>query len=572
MIKIGLKAGLTAVLLGALLVPGAASALSAADPTSVAAALAPASNDGLTEHIRAAVKNASATPTEKGYRLSVTVRLYNGGDEQARVPEHELRVRTRTGVTYTLAPSAGNKTALQPKEIAEQVCSALVDSKEVPEWDHLSFIHVNPYVYPKIETERLTMPVGAVWYGAGRSAPVKPARLAWGTPFRLPGVHSEIVYTPVEASIQQTAEGRGAVVTLLAENTGAGRETVPSFRIDAVAADAGTHEGVRAEKDAVALEAGEKAYLHFVVPLDPTETPTDLLAVSTDTFVGAGGEEVVVSTGKWLLSWPPGGQAAARSPSYEPGQPIVFDALTKAIDEQTEVSLAEFHIHDNPGEGYRTAVAKFRLVHHGDLPVAAPVFGSELTNDRGVSYRGSRQSNAIATMNPGLGYVISYSYMLPRSDESGEFTMKLVEGLTAVPYTTTVAAVPVRAQGEEDNGRAVSVYPFELKLNSVQVGFLYNAGTYKYKFNLDLEIEQLDNIVVDGGFSRIRFEVVDNVGRIVGSQDAVLAGDKKLISGKQVLEASELTSDQLHTPFTINVYEVFDTESGTAKRLLKRVK
>lgn len=547
----------------------AAIAASAA-PVATAAAAPAADNYGLTEQIRAAIKNVSAVPDGLGFRLSATVRLYNGGDEQVRVPEHELRVKTREGASYALVPSAGNKSVLQSREVGELVYSALVDSKEITGIAELSFVHVNLYVYPKTETNLLTMPVGSAWYGVGNEAADRPERLAWGSTFRLPGVNSEIVYTPVEATVQQAGEERAAVVTLLAENTGAGRETIPPLRLDAVTADSGTREGRRSGSGATALEAGEKAYLHYVIQLDASSSPSDLLVVTTDTFAGASGELLDIATGKWLLGWPTNGQTATGAPLYAFGSPITFDAVAKTVDKQTEVSLMEFHIHENPGEGYRTAVAKFRLIHRGELPVAAPAFGSELTDERGVTYRGARQANAVATLNPDLAYVVSYSYMLPQAEEASRFALKLTDRMQAAPYATTIASVAVEPQQESED-QTVSLYPFELKLNSVQVGFLYNAGSYHYKFHLDLDVQQVEPVVVDAAFSRLRFEIVDNVGRVVGSQDAVLAGDKKLISGKQVLEAVGLFSDQLNTPFSINVYEVIDTESGTAKRLLKQV-
>jgi hypothetical protein len=117
------------------------------------------------------------------------------------------------------------------------------------------------------------------------------------------------------------------------------------------------------------------------------------------------------------------------------------------------------------------------------------------------------------------------------------------------------------------------LYPFDLKINDVTVNTLTTAAlTYTYKFRLDLDITQKENVVVDNNFSKIRFEIVDSAGRVVGSKDAALTGTNKLISGKQTLDASNIASDQFSYPFTVNVYEIIETQNSTAKRLLKTIK
>jgi hypothetical protein len=94
-------------------------------------------------------------------------------------------------------------------------------------------------------------------------------------------------------------------------------------------------------------------------------------------------------------------------------------------------------------------------------------------------------------------------------------------------------------------------------------------GTYSYKVRLDLSITQAPNVVVDNNFSKLRFEIVDSLGRVVGSKDASFAGPNKLISGSQMMDASGAQSDQFSYPFTIHVYEPVETQNGIAKSLLK---
>ncbi|MBP1965251.1 hypothetical protein [Paenibacillus aceris] len=564
------KSSLTAIMLGAMIVQGG-TAVWAAD-SAPAPVATPTVNYGLTSDIRAAVKSVAVTPTASGSQLAVTVRLYNGGVTQNRVPEHELRVQTSTGVSYTLKPSGSNKEALQPKEIGELVYMTAVDTKEIGTIDQLSFVNVDVYSYPKLETTLLAMPTKSVWYGGTGSAALQNLdNLAWGQSFSIPGVNSGLTYSAVEASMQNTTTGRVAVVTVLASNPGAGRETVPSFRMDAQS-ETKNYEGKRSEAEPVTLEAGEKKYIHFAIPVENGVTLSNLVVLSTDTFVPKGGTEAAtLATGKLAIAWPKE-QGSSTAVPYTIGQPIAFDALTKVVDKSTQVSLMELHLHENPGEGFKTAVAKFKLTNTSTTPIALPAFMSELVSTQGLTYQGSRQANVTEMMNPGLSYVVSYSYIVPQSETGTSFSLKLLDAVAAAPYTTTIAALQTDLQQEETDS-TISLYPFDLKFNDVTVNSVTTPQlTYSYKVRLDLDIKQNENVVVDNNFSKLRFEIVDSAGRVIGSKDAAFTGDNKLISGVQTLDASNITTDQFSYPFTVNVYETIETASGTAKRLLKVIK
>jgi hypothetical protein len=570
------KSSLTAIMLGAMIVQGG-TAVWAADATPTAPVSAPTVNYGLTSDIRAAVKSVAVTPTASGSQLAVTVRLYNGGVTQNRVPEHELRVQTSSGVSYTLKPSGTNKESLQPKEIGELVYMTAVDTKEIGTIDQLSFVNVDVYSYPKVEKTLLAMPTSSVWYGAMGSAALQNLNnVTWGQSFVIPGVNSGITYTAVETSMQNTTAGRVAVVTVLASNPGAGRETVPAFRMDAQS-ETKNYEGKRAEVEPVTLEAGEQKYIHFAIPVENGVTLSNLVVLSTDTFVAKGAAEAAtaattVATGKLAIAWPKQ-QGSTTAVPYTIGQPIAFDALTKVVDKSTQVSLMELHLHENPGEGFKTAVAKFKLTNTSTSPIALPAFVSELVSTQGLTYQGARQANVTEMMNPGLSYVVSYSYIVPQSEEGTSFSLKLLDTVAAAPYTTTIAALQTNLQQEEAEDSTISLYPFDLKINDVAVNTQTTAQlTYTYKVRLDMDIKQKENVVVDNNFSKLRFEIVDSAGRVLGSKDAAFTGVNKLISGVQMIDASNITTDQFSYPFTVNVYETIETANGTAKRLLKVIK
>jgi hypothetical protein len=593
------KTGFTALVLGTMIIQGGVPVFAADVTASVVTT--PSVNYGLTNDIRAVVKSLAVESTAKGMQISATVRLYNGGNTQNRVPEHELRVRTSNGVVYTLKPSSTNKQSLQPKEIGELVYMTVVDSKELTQINEVSFVDVDLYAYPKKETTLLSMPANSVWYGTGNSELQKLNTLSWGQAFKIPGVNSELVYTPVALSMQSTSEGQTAstsstgqasatgastgqaaaaastntgqeaVVTVIVENTGSGRETLPNFRLDAQS-DLKEYEGKQTESTQGVVEAGEKKYIHFTIPVENGVSPSQLVVVSTDSYT-ANSVTQWISTGKLGITWPTGQQSNTAATPYSIGSPIAFDPLTKVIDKKTQVSLMELHLHENPGEGYKTVVAKFQLTNTSDTPIVTPAFQTELSNANGVTYKGSRQANVISTMNPGLSYVVSYSYNVPQTENSDQIVVKVLDTQAAAPYTTTIAALQTKVQNDEVAEDTFSLYPVNLKVNSASVSSLITSQlTYSYIVKLDLDITQKDNVVVDDNFSKLRLEVVDGVGRILGSKDASFTGTNKLISGKQTLDASNIATDQLSNPISLNIYEVIQTQNGEAKRFLKNIK
>ncbi|MEI7025050.1 hypothetical protein [Paenibacillus sp. y28] len=563
------KTGITAIALGTMLLQGALPAL-AADNTAVI--VVPTTGYDLTSEIRTAVKSVSVESVEAGLQLSATVRLYNGGTAVTRVPEYDIQVRTTSGLVYTLKASTGNKAALQPNEIGEQVYKTVIDSKEQITLDQLSFVKVDLYTYPKTETTLLAIPLteSQVYYETGGTPGQQLTGVEWGQAFAIPGVNSGLVYSTTGISEQKSANGPVKVVTVLAENPGTGRETVPGFRIDALS-DQKSYDGQRTELDSLTLEPGEKKYIHFTIPVENGVTISNLLVTTTDTFVSSS-EKSVIGTGKLRVGLPSQQQIDGITPSvYFIGTPIPFDPLTKVIDNKTQVSLMELHLHENIDSGYKTAVAKFKLTNTSDVPTPFPSFQTELDSASGTSYSGTRQLSVVSTMNPGLSYVVSYSFNLPKTETGDNLTLKLMDTQSAAPFKTAIAAVKTAAQPEV-TGDTLSLYPFNVTLKDVDLSYATLGTTpltYTYNITVDLDIKQEENIVVDDNFSKLRFEMVDNLGRIIGSTDASFTGSNKLISGKQKLTANS-KADEL-TKVTINLYEVIQTANGEAKRFIKSI-
>ena len=73
----------------------------------------------LTPALQAEVKGIAAERTADGMRVGAVVKVMNKTNNNARVPEFELQIRTAGGVSYTLEASAANIRFVRPHSEAE---------------------------------------------------------------------------------------------------------------------------------------------------------------------------------------------------------------------------------------------------------------------------------------------------------------------------------------------------------------------------------------------------------------------------------------------------------------------
>ncbi|NEW08039.1 hypothetical protein GK047_18730 [Paenibacillus sp. SYP-B3998] len=256
--------------------------------------------------------------------------------------------------------------------------------------------------------------------------------------------------------------------------------------------------------------------------------------------------------------------------SYKLGSKLAF-SNSSMINKNLDVSLVELHAHENDDLGYKTAVAKYKITNNGASTLALPELQNELINSSGNSYTGARQSTVATQITPGSSYIVSYSYLLPNKKgvEDEAFALHVFDDKSVSEGKVSIGTYQVALQKEEDSD-TLSLYPFSIKVNSDSISWLYNNGTYSYQLNLDLDITHEDQVIIDSNFSKIEFDMVDSLGRVVGTQQATLTGTAKLTSGKQKIVVTGLKNEQVDSGIKVNMYEVIETPNGTAKRLIKQ--
>ena len=555
----------------------------------------PADFRKLTDKVSAQWVGAYLERAAHGASIGAVVELRNETSSVTRVPDFELRLLTNDGVVYTLTPSAANPRSIQPKGKAELVYALDVDRQDDFELVRALWVEVDEYVYPKKEKTLLAMDIaGKVWKADGKTAgrtavgaaagsgaadqagtfaEGQTGKLLWGQPFRLGLLAPDLEFTPIGVHEQVTAQGASAtIVTLRAVNKGKDVAYIPPF---AVSGSDGTklYAGQKADRKSDALAPGEIRNVRFAIETAAGVDLTELVVTTPARFLTAQGVEAVRQIGHASIRLPEAGLSWGSLDAYELGRPIPLDASNELVDKDVQISLVELHLHENYEDGYKTAVAKFRLLNTGKQPAALPDFQAELVNEQGYTYLGERQLSVPLRLMPGLSHVISYAFYVPKTEEEGRYALRLLEGGTSqAPYSTPFAQIAVAMQSEDTDDRQWELYPFRVQLKNWSLNAVLDnlpVITYSYKLTLDLDIERIDDVVVDSGFSKLKIELADSFGVVLGSETFSFVGPNRLISGKQTLRFNNIRTEQHQYPLTVRIYEAIDTPAGQATRLLQ---
>ncbi|MCP1312042.1 hypothetical protein [Paenibacillus tyrfis] len=254
--------------------------------------------------------------------------------------------------------------------------------------------------------------------------------------------------------------------------------------------------------------------------------------------------------------------------SYEYGTPLPL-AASSLIDSKLDMSLVELHLHENTDYGYKTAIAKVKYTNRGSSVLTLPDVGTELLNSQGLAFPGVRQTSAASTIMPGTSYVVAYSFMVPADEKGDNIAFRVTDPKAIAPGKLDLGTFRIAAQREEEYGK-ISFYPFDVNIDANNLATTYSTSTgYSYHLNLSLTIEQREPVIIDQNFSKMEFELVDGLGRVLGSQSAGFTGTQKLITGTQRISFTNVKTEQIESGVTIRVYETIDTPNGPAKRLVR---
>jgi hypothetical protein len=549
--------------------PSASAAFAAPSGSALAASPDPVPY-ALTSALKTGVKSVLNERVPEGARIGAVVRLYNQSARVSVVPAFELRAVTSEGIPYTLRPSRSNPVSVQPKETVELSFLIAVKRQDSFVLSKLAWVSVDEYVYPKKETTVASMGVaGLEWNGPHSAASGGAGRpeVAWGTAFALPGGDASIAYSPAQLSTRDAPDGMVAVLALLAENRGARPAWIPDL---SVVGKAGTRyvAGDRLGGDeATPLAPGERRYVRFALPAASGVAWEKFALLTPETFAEADGAVVRYAVGRVHIGAPPSSGAGPTAQAYKLESAIRFQAPLPALPEDVELALVDLQRFETDGDGVQTGVAKFVVTNRGKRALPFPQFGVEWTLDRGVVYAGTRQDVVWKTLLPNIGYVVSYAFALPASEQGAQASIGILEP----PDDAAGPALPIAllrtklSAADDASGR---MYPFAFEAKSSSLDGRETEAGYAYRLTLDASLSREKDAIVDRSSTGLLFELADATGHVYGTKRLGFAGADRLRDGVQVV-AFDGSPEEARGDMVVRMYEVFRTpDGGEAKRLV----
>lgn len=529
----------------------------------------------LTNSIQAEVKSVVNELTTEGTRIGTVIRLYNQGSRTVGIPDYEIRVKTEEGVEYVIPPSAANVSTIQPKEEVELSYLALLDSNENMTLSELSWVEIDEYVYPKLETKKLSVPISSiVWQGSSVASQEQNNVKQWGESFVIPVLSPSLLYTTVNLVPQVSAQGSSAVAVLMVENTGTRNEAVPDLQIEG-RTDTKGYAGAKVEHGKAVLGPGEKQYLHYAIPMDTQGILKRLSILAEKTFVDANKKTTAYSTGGVDVRLPEAVGSASYAgafPAYQLKDLIPFDPLNKLVKPELDVSMVELHMLESGTEGYKTINAKFKLRNNSEQPLPVPGLKTELVSEDGKSYTGTQLGTVNEMLLPKLGYVCNYVFIVPNTEKGDRLGFRISDNVTTAPFSIPIASFATKVEsGASDD--VISIYPYNIKVKSASAKSSLNFSgghfLYSYRVLLDTSIIFQDTVVADQAISKMKVELLTKAGKLLGEQ-VLTIGDSNYLNGEHAIDFKN--TDEYDFSLVLNFYEVVQTPFGEAKRFVKMLR
>lgn len=362
---------------------------------------------------------------------------------------------------------------------------------------------------------------------------------------------------------------------MLAKNAGTEAATVPAFTLAGVSKQ-DAYTGSRVNHDAVTLQPGQQQYLFYAIPVPNNTLFQRLVLLTPEQFARSGADgSLTASTfdlGRIAIQLKT--KEVPSLPYQQFSAPIAFDPLDHLIDRQESVSLEEFNRTSNEEEGYNTVIAKFALKNGSDHPLAIPPFQVEIISPDGSRYRGERQRTNLSQLSPHMIQTVSYAFNIPSSNTSTSYTMKLLDGAIARPYTSSIAAFRVSTQPQGSDSE-LKLYPYDIQLKHWTINSVSSPaqpGQTNYKMYVDLDIQKARDVRITPSFSTIQMVFKDQDGRRLAETMLPLTGQGQLMNGYQNIMLSGLRPNGAPFPSTIEFHEVIQTAGGSAERLITTLK
>jgi hypothetical protein len=540
--------------------------------------LADAASGAKNAYLTYTANKGFAVPEQGKWTISLTLDVNNASsDRVALASAPTYRLRSANGLSYPMAVSSPNGSELGGRQSAPIILTATMDERPELSGLRLEMIRSDGSVLVYLD-------VGSLF-----------TKLHIGDSAAFEGQSTGKLSVEIgKALLTGTGDKQQAAVSVLLKNNGSTTVKVPALsgvfvspedRIDLDAYAAASSESYIAPEEvavyqfaAVVPDGVDANSLQLVVKEQWTKTGAIGTANSNGSAANASASTTVIVP---VLAVDLQGAfeaagAVVSGPEYQWGTPIVFEPGSSLSEAKLDISVMELTSYTHADNAYRTAVAKFKFTNNSSGTEALPNFATQLVDQHGVSYPGTKQTTTMQQLIPNTSYVYSYSYLLPPG-ASENLSLQVLENTGTASYKLPIASYRVSVGHVDDTdahvlSRELSFYPFKVTLEDWVIQFLFSNQSYTYLLNTSIDVSREEQVIVDNQFSVMELELVDSRNRVLGSTTLNFLGTNKLSSGRQKISFSGIKTEQFESPVTINIYEKMETQAGSVRRLVAVLK
>ncbi|MCE5169187.1 hypothetical protein LQV63_07680 [Paenibacillus profundus] len=532
--------------------------------------------------------------TTEGRQVAAVIKLKNESGKRLRLPDYELFVQMDNKAEYAMEPSSNNARVLSPGEMAEWRWMSHVMAEETAAPVRFIWKEINREVYPKKETAIATMNMPQQAWENDYTPITDPESIKeWGQPFQLSALSdtSMLIYTPISivkssGKPEQAAE-RGKeklesihVVTFRVENRNSIRESVPDFKLIAWSNNE-LYYSKKLGKVPESLLPGEGATLRFAVETGPRAELTGLQLMTPESFQPPGAADatqaVTYQVGRLFINITKQASAQVTPTDYKLREPMKFGAGVDLFPEGLKVSIEEETTLENKEAGFKALLLRFKLENKSGSSVVLPSFHAELENKDGARFGGERIGSKTdkKALIPNAAVVESHLFVLPDGDKGQELLLHIVDSREEKEYPFVVDTFRFKTSPDYTGDLLFDMYPFRLKIDDWEGKWLRDGNSImestSYALKLKLNIDRAQQVMADPSLSKIRLEMTDHGGRVLGTKLFSLVEEPRLAEGEQNIIFQNIDMVSVRYPVIVNFYEVLDTPYGPVKRFLGKV-
>jgi len=538
--------------------------------------------------------NVINSVTDKGKQVAATMKVKNNSGKKLRLPDYELYVLMDNKKEYAMISSENSARVLSQGEVVEWRLMSHVVEDDMAAPVRFIWKEVNREVYPKKETVVAVMDIVQNAWENDYTPITDPAMIKeWGQSFQLQALSdsSMLTYTPVSIMKSSGKPAQVAerfkekletvhVVTIRVLNRNNIRENVPDIKLTAWSNN-DLFQSTKLGKTPESLMPGESATLRYAVETGANTVLTGLKLLTSESFLPPGAADptkaATYQVGRLYINIPYQGTSKIVPTDYKLRDKLNFSDNSDLFPVGLNVSMEEETLLENKEAGFRALLLRFKFENKSGSSITMPSYQFELEDKDGSRFGGERLGAKTdkKSLLPSAAIVESHMFVIPDGSKEPEMLLHVVDNREEQTYPFIVDTFRFKTSYDNTGDLLFDMYPFQLKISDWEGKWLRSgaemAETTSYALRLKLNIDRAKQVMADPSLSKIKLELTDHSGRMLGSKLFSLVEEPLLREGEQNIIFENIDMMGVKYPVAVSFYEILDTPYGPVKRFLGRV-